>query len=81
VLWLDDVHAHPQVVANESLVERDHPVMGKLREPRPATRFSDTPAGAVRPAPTLGEHTDEVLRQAGVPEQEIADLRGKGVVG
>jgi len=80
VLGLDDVHTHPQVVANESLVERDHPVMGRMREPRPPTRFSDTQAGAARPAPALGEHTDEVLRQAGVPEQEIADLRGKGVV-
>ena len=37
--------------------------MGRIREPRPPARFSETPSEIQRPAPSLGEHTDEVLRQ------------------
>ena len=45
-------------------------------------RFSDTPVDDSRPPPTLGEHTDEVLRDlAGCSAAEIAALRDKGVIG
>jgi crotonobetainyl-CoA:carnitine CoA-transferase CaiB-like acyl-CoA transferase len=76
----DSVHAHPQVVASGTLVEHAHPRLGRIREPRPAARFERTPAGPLRPAPSLGEHTDETLRGLGLAEPEIAELRAKGVV-
>jgi crotonobetainyl-CoA:carnitine CoA-transferase CaiB-like acyl-CoA transferase len=56
-----NVHIHPQIIANESLMEHDHPYLGRVREPRPAMRFDKTPAMMSRPAPTLGQHTDEVF--------------------
>jgi crotonobetainyl-CoA:carnitine CoA-transferase CaiB-like acyl-CoA transferase len=34
----------------------------------------------MRPAPALGEHTDEVLAEAGLSREEIANLRGRGIV-
>ncbi|MEM8753360.1 MAG: CoA transferase [Pseudomonadota bacterium] len=66
---------HPQIAANGSLVEYDHPVAGPLRQARPAPRFSATPTEVRRPAPALGEHTEEALREAGLSEAEIEALR------
>ncbi len=73
---LDD----PQLRANELIVESDHPHAGRIRQPRPAARFERTPAEIGRPAPLLGEHTDEILREIGVSDGEISELRSSGVV-
>ena len=48
---------------------------------RSPVRMSGFEPGPPRPAPRPGEHTDEVLRQAGVGEAELAGLRAKGAVG
>ena len=59
---------HPQVVANGIVVETDHPGAGRLRQARPAARFSATPTAVRRGAPTLGEHTEEILAELGQKE-------------
>jgi crotonobetainyl-CoA:carnitine CoA-transferase CaiB-like acyl-CoA transferase len=76
----EEVASHPQVVETGVLVESEHPAMGRIREPRPPTRFSATPAAIGRPAPALGEHTDEVLGEAGLSPAEIEEARAKGIV-
>jgi crotonobetainyl-CoA:carnitine CoA-transferase CaiB-like acyl-CoA transferase len=81
VVALGELHEHPQVRVNGTLAETEHPKMGRLREPRPPVRFAATPAEIRRPAPALGEHTDELLAEIGVAPPEIGDLREKGVVG
>lgn len=70
----------PQVRANGTFVESDHPRMGRMREPRPPLAFERTPAAISRPAPALGQHTDEVLAELGVDASEISGLRAAGVV-
>ena len=80
VLSREEVLRDPQVAANELIVESDHPHAGPMRQPRPAARFEATPAGLHRPAPLLGEHTDEILRELGISAQAAADLRSSGVV-
>jgi crotonobetainyl-CoA:carnitine CoA-transferase CaiB-like acyl-CoA transferase len=81
VLTRDDIHLDPQVLANGILVEDEHPVAGLMRQPRPAERMEGTPSEILRPAPTLGQHTDEVLAEIGMSRGEISALRRGGALG
>jgi crotonobetainyl-CoA:carnitine CoA-transferase CaiB-like acyl-CoA transferase len=70
----------PESRARSRLVEVEHPAFGVLRQAGIPIEFEHTP-GAVRTAPPLlGEHTDEVLAELGVPDDEISRLREGGVV-
>jgi formyl-CoA transferase/CoA:oxalate CoA-transferase len=80
VLDLAQVFRDPQVRAREMLVELAHPEVGVFKTTGLPVKLSRTP-GAIRRAPPLpGEHTDEVLREAGLPPDEIAALRRDGLV-
>ena len=79
---VDQVVAHPQVIARGALVECDHPVAGKVRVVGPPIRLSDTPGQVRSPAPLLGQHTSQVLRERlGCTDEEISRLRRARVVG
>ena len=62
-------------VAREMVVEIDHPTLGRLRTLGSPIKMSATPPDVRRRAPLLGEHTDDVLREAGFSDAEIAALR------
>ena len=76
----DAVIDDPQVRALQSLWEFDHPVAGRMRQARPPARYSETPARIHRASPELGEHTREVLAEAGYSAATITDLRARKVV-
>ena len=79
---IGEVVKHPQVAARGTLVEMDHPRSGKVRMVGAPVRLSETPGSVRSPAPTLGEHTDEVLRDVlGLPAAEISALRSSGAIG
>ncbi len=79
---IDQVVDHPQVKARGALVDVEHPVAGRLKVVGPPARLSDTPGAVRTPAPLLGEHTDEVLRdRLGLGDDEIERLRRDGVIG
>jgi crotonobetainyl-CoA:carnitine CoA-transferase CaiB-like acyl-CoA transferase len=80
ILSLDEVPEHPQVRANGTLVETEHPTAGPMRQALPAARFDATPTHPDRPAPTHGEHTDQVLGELGYGREDIAALRESGIV-
>jgi len=80
VLTRNQVIRHPHVAAMEIVEEVEHPKAGRLRQARNAARFSKTPAAIRRPAPTLGEHTDEILAELGYVASEIAELRDRGAL-
>lgn len=63
ILTRREMLVHPQIAANKTLVEYDHPLAGRLRQARSAAVFSDTPATSFSPAPALGEHTAAVLSE------------------
>lgn len=80
VLRRREVIEHPQILANDILLETEHPKAGRLRQARHAPRFSETPAEHRRGAPGLGEHTREVLLDAGLSEDEIEALAADRVI-
>ena len=75
------VFADPQVRAREMVVETDHPTLGHLRTLGSPIKMSGTPPNVSRRAPQLGEHTNEVLGEAGFSTAEIAVLRTAGAIG
>jgi crotonobetainyl-CoA:carnitine CoA-transferase CaiB-like acyl-CoA transferase len=69
--------AHPQVAALDAIAEIEHPVAGHLKMVRPVARFSATPNAIRTPPPTLGQHTEEVLRALEPIEQPDQATAGK----
>ncbi len=69
---LDDIIA--------ALPDAEHPQAGRYKLVPPPVRFSATPASVRRPAPQVGQHTREVLAEAGLSEQQIARLAEAGVL-
>jgi formyl-CoA transferase len=78
---LAQVFSEPQALARGLRMELPHPSAGKVSLVRSPMRFSKTPLEHRMPPPTLGQHTDEVLRGLlGKSEGEVARLRSDGIV-
>jgi CoA:oxalate CoA-transferase len=80
VMNLAEVFSDPQVLAQEMVLEAAHPGHGPVRMTGFPVKLSATPARLRRPAPELGEHTDQVLTEAGYAPERIAALRQSGVI-
>lgn len=77
-LW--DSLDHPQALANGLDAHHEHAEYGNARQTGVMAKFSRTPGVARRAAPTLGQHTDEILREIGYDDARIAMLRERDVV-
>ena len=75
-----DMADDPHFRARGSLLEVDDPELGPLLMPAPAPRLSRTPAVVRWAGPRLGQHTDEVLAEAGLSTTDVEALRAAGVV-
>jgi len=69
-----------QVLTNEMMVPIEHPVVGRTRIVGTPVRLSETPSVPLKPAPTLGQHTDEILGELGYSPELIAELREAEVI-
>ncbi|MGE0224711.1 MAG: CaiB/BaiF CoA transferase family protein [Acetobacteraceae bacterium] len=77
VLTRTDMIDNPQVQAIGIVVETDHPEAGRIRQARPAARFSATPATIRHGGPALGQHNEEILAELGYAPGDIAALSVK----
>lgn len=73
---VEDLFTDPQIAINELIATGEHPAAGAIRQPRAAARFASHALGEGRPAPMLGEHTEEVLQELGVEDLEALRQRG-----
>jgi crotonobetainyl-CoA:carnitine CoA-transferase CaiB-like acyl-CoA transferase len=60
------------------VVELEQPRFGPVRQLGVPVKLSRTPGDPTRPAPAFGEHTDEVLAEAGYSEEEITAMKDSG---
>jgi crotonobetainyl-CoA:carnitine CoA-transferase CaiB-like acyl-CoA transferase len=74
---LDD----PHTLARGMVTDVEHPVAGTVKTLGSPVKLSKSRLSSIRPAPLLGQHTDEVLGQFGLEPDRIAGLRERGVVG
>ena len=85
-VWAAAVNGHaetfadPAVQAADAVEEVEHPVAGRVKLLRFPVEFSTGRASVRRPAPGAGEHTEEILREAGYGDAEIRALRAEGAV-
>jgi crotonobetainyl-CoA:carnitine CoA-transferase CaiB-like acyl-CoA transferase len=76
-----DIFADPHFAAREDLVTIDDPHVGPVMTPAPYPRLSHAPGRVYNPAPTIGEHNDEIYRGLlGLSDEEIASLAQSGVI-
>jgi crotonobetainyl-CoA:carnitine CoA-transferase CaiB-like acyl-CoA transferase len=80
ILECHELLTDAQIAANELIEEVDHPQAGRIRHTRPAARFDRTAARIRGFAPTLGQHTDEILAEIGLQESELAALRATDTI-
>jgi crotonobetainyl-CoA:carnitine CoA-transferase CaiB-like acyl-CoA transferase len=77
---IDEFRRHELTRHHGMAREYDHAEVGRLTLPGSSLLFSATPTRDVGPSPTLGQHTDDVLRAAGYTDAAVADLRARKIV-
>jgi crotonobetainyl-CoA:carnitine CoA-transferase CaiB-like acyl-CoA transferase len=80
VMTVGQVIEDPHVKERGVVVELDDPVLGKVKVPGITLRLSDTPGQIKRSTPRIGEHSVEILKEAGFKEEEIENFINKKVI-
>ena len=77
---IDQVLTDPHVAAREMVVEKEHPLAGPIKLIGVPTKLSLTPGDVTLPPPTLGQHTEEILKGLNYSENDIAGMQEKGII-
>ena len=80
VLTYGQALAQPQVRAREMVLDIDHPAIGAMHVLGMPAKLSETPGGVRRPAPLLGQHSREILRETGYDDAQIDGWIADGIV-
>lgn len=80
VLTRDEVFDDEQLLVNEAIVPMDHPYAGPIKILGIPVRLSDNPGSIRLPAPSLGEHTEQIVRELGYSDEQVAELYARGAV-
>ena len=77
---IEDIFSNEQVLAEEMVADFEHAKVGHYRGQAQSVKFSRTPGPTSFSAPSFGQHSDEILGDAGCTEKERQELRDKGVI-
>jgi crotonobetainyl-CoA:carnitine CoA-transferase CaiB-like acyl-CoA transferase len=77
---IDELVNDPHLIARNMVAEVVHPVAGKTKIPGVPTKLEDSPDSIERPAPVLGQHTEEVLMEIGYSKEQVQGLREQGII-
>ena len=78
---IEQVCNDPQIAERQMLIQIEHPVAGSQKMPNSPLKFSSSPIELLTPAPTLGEHTREILKSMlGMKDEEVVTLRSAGII-
>jgi len=80
VMDVQAMHNDEHALARDMIVETEHPVAGRTKGIGAPVKFHEAPAFTTRPAPTLGEHTREVLLELGFSDRQVDELVSSGCV-
>ncbi len=80
VLSIQEMHNDPQTLARDMVTETEHPIAGWVKTLGLPVKFSKTPGSVTSPAPLLGQHSQDVLLEAGYTEAEIKQFVSEGAV-
>jgi crotonobetainyl-CoA:carnitine CoA-transferase CaiB-like acyl-CoA transferase len=75
-----DIATDPQILANDYVIDYEHPVVGKVKLVNFPVQFTKTPAQVKSEAPECGQHTEEILLEFGYSWEEIAELKDQEVI-
>jgi len=85
-IWCGPVYGYADLVDdaqirhNGTFVEYEHPTEGRVKTPGFPIKFSKTPSAVERGAPVTGQHSEEILKEAGYDDAAIASLVAEGAV-
>lgn len=79
VLRFDETLTNEHVLARDMVVDIEHPVLGTIQTLGVPVKYSDLDVAVGAPAPWLGQHTEEVLREAGLDDAALSDLADLGI--
>lgn len=71
---------HEQIIANQTILREKYEGFGEIRQARPAALFEGTPSKIKRPAPKLGEHSQEILNRLGISKETQSRMVKEGKV-
>jgi len=80
VYSLDEVFKDPQILHRKMVEEIEHPKAGKIKVLGIPIKLSRTPGSIREPAPSLGQHTREILKSLGYNDEEIERFRKEGII-